>query len=99
MGGELDPLIHATTRLRIMVALTTLPAGERVTFPALQKLLDLTSGNLTTHLSKLEGAGYVSVTKIFRRRTPVTYLRVTSTGRRAFDEYRTALHQILPPRT
>lgn len=99
MGAALDPLIHAATRLRIMVALTTLPAGERITFPALQKLLDLTAGNLATHLSKLEAAGYVSVAKTFRRRTPVTYVHVTDQGRRAFEEYQTALHAILPPRT
>ena len=60
---ELDPVIHAAARLRITATLGTLPAGDRIAFPRLQELLDMTAGNLSTHLRKLEDAGYVVVDK------------------------------------
>jgi DNA-binding transcriptional ArsR family regulator len=53
---ELDPVIHAQARLRIVSALATLDRGESITFPRLLELLDMTAGNLSTHLRKLEDA-------------------------------------------
>ncbi len=91
----LDPVIHAQPRLRLTVALAALPDGDRVTFPRLQELTGMTAGNLTTHLRKLEDAGYVEVTKAFRRRTPVTYLALTRAGRRALEDYMAALRDLL----
>ena len=76
----LDPVIHAQPRLRVMVALAALPDGDEITFPRLQELAGMTAGNLATHLRKLEDAGYITVTKSFRRRTPVTYLALTRPG-------------------
>nr|WP_127819595.1 transcriptional regulator [Microbacterium sp. CPCC 204701] len=93
--GELDPVIHAQGRLRIMASLSTLAAGEQITFPRLQELLDLTAGNLSTHARKLEEAGYVQVEKAHRGRTPVTYLALTKQGRRAFEDYTEALRSVL----
>jgi DNA-binding transcriptional ArsR family regulator len=55
---ELDPVIHAQGRLRIAAALATLKADESMSFPRLQELLDMTAGNLSTHLRKLEDAEY-----------------------------------------
>jgi DNA-binding transcriptional ArsR family regulator len=92
---ELDPVIHAQPPLRIVVALATLAAGDRVTRPRLQELVGMTPGNLSTHLRKLEAAGYLSVEKSFRRRTPVTWLSVTDAGRRALDDYTAALRRLL----
>ncbi len=92
---ELDPVIHAQPRLRIVVALATLNAGDRVAFPRLQQLVGMTPGNLSTHLRKLEEAGYVAVEKAFRRRTPVTWLSVTRTGRRALEDYTWSLGRLL----
>jgi DNA-binding MarR family transcriptional regulator len=91
---ELDPVIHAQSRLRIVAALDALD-GESVAFPRLQELLDMTAGNLSTHLRKLEDAGYVEVMKTHQGRTPVTYVDLTTRGRRAFEDYTEALKSLL----
>lgn len=91
----LDPVIHAQARLRVTVALATLPSDDRITFPRLKSLLDMTAGNLSTHLRKLEEAGYVAVTKTYERRTPVTYVALTEAGRHAFADYQATLRALL----
>lgn len=93
---ELDPAIHAPARLRIMAALhESLAEGDELTFPLLQKMLGMTAGNLTTHLAKLESAGYVSLAKAFAGRKPVTYIALTPAGRVAYRAYRTQLLDLL----
>ncbi len=67
---ELDPVIHAPARLRVMVTLATLRAGDNLSFTRLQELLGLTPGNLITHLRKLEDAGYVTTVKSAAASTP-----------------------------
>ena len=91
----LDAVIHAQPRLRVIVALTALGRDDRITFPRLQELLSMTAGNLSTHLRKLEGANYLTITKTFRRRTPVTYVALSETGRRAFEDYTNTLRALL----
>lgn len=91
----LDPVIHAQPRLRVMVALAALDAGDHITFPRLQQLVGMTAGNLSTHLRKLEDAGFVEVVKAHRRRTPVTYIALTESGRRALEDYTVALRALL----
>jgi DNA-binding transcriptional ArsR family regulator len=93
--SDLDPVIHAAARLRITATLGALPVGDRMTFPRLQELLDMTAGNLSTHLRKLEDAHYVEVTKTHQGRTPITYLALTKTGRRAFEDYTETLRNLL----
>ncbi|KOG87345.1 transcriptional regulator [Streptomyces varsoviensis] len=95
---ELDPVIHAQARLRVMVTLSGLADGDRLTFPRLQELLEMTAGNLSTHLRKLEDAGYTHVEKTHRRRTPVTYVSLTQRGRRAFEDYTARLEALLANR-
>jgi DNA-binding MarR family transcriptional regulator len=92
---ELDAVIHAPARLRVVSTLAALPTDDEIAFPKLQKLLDMTAGNLSTHLRKLEDAGYVRVDKTFAGRKPVTYLALTTAGRRAFEDYTTALTDLL----
>jgi len=92
---ELDPVIHAPARLRITATLAALEAGDRISFPRLQELLAMTAGNLSTHLRKLEEAGYVDVDKTFQGRTPVTYLKISRAGRRAFEDYTAHLRALL----
>ena len=92
---ELDPVIHASARLKITATLATLPEGDQIAFPRLQELLGMTAGNLSTHLRKLEDAGYVDVVKSHQGRSPVTYLALSRTGRRAFEDYREALRGLL----
>ena len=53
----LDPLIHVPARLRIVATLAALPAGDALSFTRLQDMIELTPGNLITHLRKLEDAG------------------------------------------
>jgi DNA-binding MarR family transcriptional regulator len=96
---ELDPVIHAQARLRVTVALAALPDGDQITFPRLQQLLEMSAGNLSTHLRKLEDAGYVQLAKTHQRRTPVTYVSLTRTGRRALEDYTAALRLLLTPPT
>lgn len=91
----LDPVIHAQARLRVTATLAALGPGDRITFPRLQQLLDMTAGNLSTHLRKLEDAGYVDLTKAHEHRTPVTYTSLTPAGRRAFEDYRDTLRRML----
>lgn len=93
--SELDPVIHAQARLRVMTTLAALGQGDHMAFPRLQELLDMTAGNLSTHLRRLEEAGYVEVTKTHRGRSPVTYLALTGTGRRAYEDYLAALRALL----
>ncbi len=92
---DLDPVIHASARLRITATLATIPVGDRISFPRLQELLDMTAGNLSTHLRKLEDAGYVGVVKTHHGRTPITYLELSTTGRRAFEDYTDTLRSLL----
>jgi DNA-binding transcriptional ArsR family regulator len=88
---ELDPVIHAPTRLRIVASLATLADGDSLSFSRLQQLLDLTPGNLITHLRKLDDAGYVDSVKS----TTSTTVRLTHTGRAAFERYSTTLRKLL----
>jgi DNA-binding MarR family transcriptional regulator len=94
---ELDPVIHAQARLRVVSALSALRDDDKVTFPRLQESLGMTAGNLSVHLRKLEDAGYVEVTKTHQGRTPATLIRLTRRGRLAFEEYTAALRALLDP--
>jgi DNA-binding MarR family transcriptional regulator len=93
--GELNPLIHQPTRLRIMAALVSLEPDEKADFVFLRDLLELTDGNLSVHLQKLEEAGYVDIEKTFEGRRPKTWLRVTPEGHEAFSEHIDALEAIV----
>ena len=92
---DIDPVIHAQARLRIMATLAAVPVGDELHFPRLRELLDMTAGNLSTHLSKLEGAGYVQQNKTYSGRSPATYLALTPEGRVAFERYVRNLRALL----
>jgi DNA-binding MarR family transcriptional regulator len=93
--AELDPVIHAPARLRIVVTLSTLAVGEDLSFSRLQDLMGLTPGNLITHLRKLEEAGYVMTVKSGAGVTARTGVSLTAAGRVALDRYTAALRQLL----
>jgi DNA-binding MarR family transcriptional regulator len=97
LDGDLDPIIHVPTRLRIVVTLATLPAGDSLSFARLQQLLDLTAGNLVTHIRKLEGAGYVASVKSRYDGAARTSISLTHAGRAALEQYTAALQQLLGP--
>lgn len=92
---QLDPVIHAQARLRVVSALSTLRDGDRITFPRLQDILRMTAGNLSVHLRKLEDAGYVEVGKTHHGRTPRTLVRLTRRGQLAFEDYTAAVRALL----
>lgn len=95
---DLDPVIHAPARLRIMTTLTELLAeGDEIAYTRLRRHLELTPGNLTTHLARLEDAGYVETTKTFHGRKPATAIALTPAGRQAYAAYRAALLELLRP--
>jgi len=94
---ELDPVIHAQARLRVVSALSVMREADRIAFPRLQETLRMTAGNLSVHLRKLEDAGYLEVTKTHHGRTPTTLVRLTRRGRLAFDDYTAALRALLNP--
>ena len=95
MSDELDPLIHQTTRLRLMAALCQLEEGDWVDFTALKKELRLTDGNLGAQLVKLEETRYVRVKKGFLGRRPRTQVQATLRGRSAYASYCEALRRII----
>lgn len=92
---ELDPLIHVPARLRIMTSLASLPPGDALSFNALRDSLGLTVGNLSTHLTKLEGANYLRIQKTFQGRKPATYVQLTEAGQAAFERYLAELRKLL----
>ena len=91
----LDPLIHVPARLRIVVTLANLPEGDELSFPRLQEMLDLTPGNLITHLRKLEEAGYVTTVKTGHGIWSRTTVAITNRGRAALEDYTAALRGLL----
>jgi DNA-binding MarR family transcriptional regulator len=91
----LDPLIHAPTRLRLLVTLATLDDGDTLSFSRLQDVLNLTAGNLITHLRKLEDAGYIRTDKTGSGAASLTAVALTGSGRAALDAYIAALRGLL----
>ena len=91
----LDPLIHAPARLRILVTLAALRQGDSLSFPRLQRMLELTPGNLITHLRKLEDAGYIASKKDGAGPSSATSVTLTPVGRKALDDYTLTLRGIL----
>jgi DNA-binding MarR family transcriptional regulator len=88
---NIDRLIHAPSRLMIMAQLYVVQSAD---FLFLQRQTQMTPGNLSAHLRKLEDAGYVEVTKEFIERKPHTALALTKKGRNAFKQYRRDIKQI-----
>jgi DNA-binding MarR family transcriptional regulator len=91
---ELDKIIHAPARLRIMSALVALRPAEQLDFRTLSEMLELTDGNLGAHLQTLEEARYVKIEKSFVNRKPRTYVRATAQGRARFEAHVEALKRI-----
>ncbi len=92
---DLDPVIHAPARLRVVVTLATLRDGDNLSFTRLQELLGLTPGNLITHLRKLEDAGYVTTVKSGSGVNARTSVSLSPVGRKALDTYTAVLLQLL----
>lgn len=88
----MDPVIHAPARLMVLTYLYTVESADYV---FLVNMTGLTWGNLSSHLSKLEKAGYVELKKSFKGKKPHTMVRLTEEGRAAFEAYRQNLNAFL----
>ena len=89
---QIDRVIHEKGRLAIM---SMLAASADLSFTELRDALEMTDGNLTTHIRTLQETGYVSVAKSYRRNRRLTTLSLTAAGRRAFGDYVTLLERIV----
>jgi DNA-binding MarR family transcriptional regulator len=85
---DLDRVVHEPARLAI---LTILASADEVEFKFLESAIGLTKGNLSSHVSRLEAAGYLTVNKSYRDRIPVTSYLITGAGRTALATYRKRL--------
>jgi len=90
--AEIDRVIHEPARLLLVATLSVVESAD---FLFLMNQTKLTRGNLSSHLSKLEAAGYVEIKKEFVEKIPRTLLRLTEEGRNAFLEYRQKMQQVL----
>ena len=90
--AEIDRVIHEPARLLILAYLSVVETAD---FLFLMNQTGLTRGNLSSHLSKLEAAGYIEIKKEFVEKIPRTLLRLTEEGRKAFLEYRQSMKQVL----
>jgi DNA-binding MarR family transcriptional regulator len=88
----LDEVIHAPVRLSIVASLAS---AEKVDFRFLRDALEVSDSLLSKHLSTLENAGYVEITKGHLGRRPRTWCALTTTGREAFTTYTDALRKIV----
>lgn len=88
----LDRVIHEPARL-LLVAL--LAGVKEADFLWLQRESALTKGNLSSHVARLEAAGYVEVEKTFKGKIPLTVLRLTRAGRSAFLDYKKTMNGML----
>ena len=90
--ADLDRVIHEPGRLMIVALLS---AVERADFLYLLHETGMNKGTLSSHISRLEEAGYIAVTKTYRGKVPQTLLCLTGAGRKAFEQYRRKLKEAL----
>jgi len=89
---DIDRTIHEPARLAILAILW---AAESVDFLYLLNTIELSRGNLSSHLSKLEAAGYILIQKTFEGKIPRTVCRLTDTGKAAFEGYKEQMRAFL----
>lgn len=89
---EMDRVIHEPARLVLVAHLYVVESADYV---FLMQTTGLTWGNLSSHLGKLEDAGYIELAKDFVDRKPHTMVKLTARGRAAFDAYRQQIKQLL----
>ncbi len=90
--GAIDRIIHEPARLMIMSHLAVVESAD---FLFLMRQTGLTFGNLSSHMSRLEEAGYIRIEKKFVGKKPNTILNLTTRGRNAFQQYREQMRQML----
>jgi DNA-binding transcriptional ArsR family regulator len=89
---QLNPVIHAPTRLAILSLLITV---ENANFSFLKEATGTSDGNLSTHLTKLETSGFINIEKSFKGKKPQTICAITPKGRKAFLNYLERMEHIV----
>ena len=89
---QLNRVIHEKGRLAIMSALAATP---ELSFTELKNALEMTDGNLTTHIRILQEEGFISVAKSYQNNRSLTTCSLTKAGRKAFTDYIDLLEQIV----
>ena len=89
---DIDRLVHEPARLKILSQLYVVEAAD---FLFVMQQTGLTQGNLSSHMSKLEAAGYVEVQKEFAGKRPRTLLSLTPEGRAALEGYVSSMKRLL----
>jgi DNA-binding MarR family transcriptional regulator len=89
---NLDKVLEHRVRLQIM---SVLVANDPFDFNSLKEMLNVTDGNLASHIKALEKEKYVSVSKTFVDRKPNTKYKITEKGRNAFRKHLDALEQVV----
>ena len=92
MFQEIDKAIHEPARLQLMALLSVVKSGD-VTY--LMAHSGLTWGNISSHLKKLKEAGHIEIEKSFVDNKPKTKVSLTKDGRKAFEDYRRTIKDIL----
>lgn len=89
---DIDRMVHEPARFLILAYLSVVESSD---FLFLMNQTNLTRGNLSSHLSKLEMAGYVKIKKEFILKMPRTVIKITKKGKESFDIYRKNMKDIL----
>ena len=89
MIQEIDRTIHEPARLLLLIYLYSV---EKADFTFLKQQTGMSQGNLSSHLSKLEQAGYIQIEKKFKNRRPLTLAKISDSGREAFTTYVKGMH-------
>ena len=89
---DFDRLIHEPARL---VLVSNLYVVDEADFVFLTRRTGLTAGNISSHMSRLEAAEYVTINKTFANKRPRTTYALTQTGRTAFETYRQHVNALL----
>jgi len=90
--SKLDKVLEHSVRLQL---LSILIVNESYDFNALKEILELTDGNLATHIKALEKEKYILVNKSFVGKKPNTRYRISEKGRQAFKKHIDALEAII----
>lgn len=89
---DLDPVIHGKLRLGVMAYLAS---SGSASFTELREKTGSTDGNLSTHLRKLEDAGYIKIDKRFEQRKPLSVVSLADKGRTAWITYLGKMQKLL----
>lgn len=90
--GNLNKVFESRVRIGVM---SILMVNDRVDFKTLKKMLDVTDGNLASHINALQNKKYIKVKKQFLNKKPNTSYSISELGKKAFNDHLNALEKIL----